>query len=85
MAAPTRRRGVEEVEEIERLDEGCRSPAEQQQLDAHYAKQQRQHVDTSFERFLKNGGVHFPGIDGDALTETSDVMEQIRQTFSRWK
>ncbi len=80
--SPARRRTLEE---IERLDEGVRSPAEQQQLDAYYEAKKKAHVETAYERNIRIGN-HFPGASQyGTATSDGDMMENIRATFQRWR
>jgi hypothetical protein len=81
---PTNAPPVRTIAEIESLDEGCREPHEQAQLDAHYAQEKRTHVPSDFEAYLASGGVWFPD-DEIPRTGWNQVMQEITEKFSRWR
>jgi hypothetical protein len=82
-AYPTHDGHRRSIAEIESLDEGVRSPQEQARLDAHYAKQRRQHVDSSFEALVRRAGMYFPESDGPPGFD--DWREAIAAKFARWR
>jgi hypothetical protein len=75
---------VRSLEQIERLDEGCREPAEQARLDEAYAKRAARHIPSAFEDYVRRHGVFFP--EREAMpTADNAMLDRIREEFNRWK
>jgi len=74
---------IRTIRQIENLDEGVRSPAEQQKLDEFYETRKRNHIDSPLEAHVKRHGVYFPERD-TMPTADNEAMERIRQEFNRW-